>query len=155
MSAHVACETWPMSVDRGDEIVSAIRAALPATVSPWEVNARRRDKGAWTVELTHEASNGLVFETPDVEVTDAITRMSTYIAENDEVQRIARAPRLDHPEAVAGVRVLVQTFGWSRAEVAGVAGVLRDVGALNHEEEYWLGTSFGSDRPPPRATTVV
>jgi hypothetical protein len=105
--------------------------------------------------MSHEASNGLVFETPDVEVTDAITRMREDIAENDEVQRIALAPRLDHPEAVAGVRVLVQTFGWSRAEVAGVAGVLRDVGALNPEEEHWLRTSFGSDRPPPRATTVV
>ena len=144
-----------MSLDRADEIVSAIRAVLPATVTPWEVNARPRDNGAWTVELTHEASNGLVFETPDVEVADVITRMSTYIAENDEVQRIARAPKVDHPVAVAGVRVLVQTFGWSRAEVAGVAGVLRDVGALNHEEEHWLRTSFGADRPPPRATSVV
>jgi hypothetical protein len=144
-----------MSVDRGDEIVSAIRAALPASVSPWEVNAGRRDNGAWTVELTHEASPGLFFETPDVEATDVITRMSTYLAANHEVQRVARAPRLDHPEAVAGVRVLVQAFGWSRAEVAAVAGVLRDVGALNHEEEHWLRTSFGADRPPPRATTVV
>lgn len=144
-----------MSLDPADEIVSAIRAALPATVTPWGVSARRRDNGAWTVEMTHEASNGLVFETPDVDVADAITRMRTYIAGNAEVERIARAPKLDHPEAVAGVRVLVQAFGWSRAEVAGVAGVLRDVGALNHEEKRWLRTSFGSDRPPPRATTVV
>jgi hypothetical protein len=105
--------------------------------------------------LTHEASNGLVFEEPDVEVADAITRMTTLITESDEVQRIARAPKLDHPEAVAGVRVLVQAFGWSRAEVAGVAGVLRDVGALNHEEEHWLRSSFDSDRPPPRATAVL
>lgn len=104
-----------MTPDGADEIASAIRAALPATVTPWEVNARRRDNGAWTVELTHEASHGLVFETPDVEVADAMMSMSTYIAENDEVQRIARAPKLDHPVAVAGVRVLVQAFGWSPA----------------------------------------
>jgi hypothetical protein len=119
------------------------------------VTARRHDNGAWTLELTHEASNGLVVETLDVEVADAITSMRTYIAENDEVQRIARAPRLDHPLAVAGVRGLVQAFGWSRVEVAGVAGVMRDVGALNPDEEHWLRSSFGSDHPPPRATGVV
>jgi len=144
-----------MSLDPAGEIVSAIRAALPATVAPWEVIARRRDNGAWTVELMHEASNGLVVETLDVEAADVITSMSTYIAEDDEVQRIARAPKLDHPVAVAGVRSLVQAFGWSLAEVAAVAGVMRDVGALNQEEEHWLRTSFGSDRPPPRASDLM
>lgn len=144
-----------MNADPADEIVAAVRAALPATVTPWGVSARRRDDGAWTVELAHEASNGLVFETPAIDLADAITWMTTYVAESEEVQRIARAPELDHPEAVAGVRVLVQAFGWSRAEVAGVADVLRDVGALNGDEEQWLRTSFGSDRPPPRATTVM
>jgi hypothetical protein len=144
-----------MNADPADEIVAAVRATLPATVTPWAVNARRHDDGAWTVELAHEASNGLVLDTPAVEVADAITWMTTYVAESEEVQRIAGAPKLDHPEAVGGVRVLVQAFGWSRAEVAGVAGLLRDVGAVNDDEEHWLRTSFGSDRPPPRATTVM
>jgi|ERR671918_61442 hypothetical protein len=104
-------------VDRADEIVSAIRAALPATVTSWEVNAQRRDNGAWNVELTHEASNGLVFETPDVEVADAITRMSTHIAENDE-SSASHARRSSIPPAARCDRTNALVAGsWQAAEL--------------------------------------
>jgi hypothetical protein len=128
---------------------------LPASAAPWSVHAQRRQNGEWTVSLVHEASNGLVFETKDTDAAGAIRSVGNCLRDSVEVQRVARAPKLNHLEAVAGVRTLVQCFGWSRVEVGAVAGLLTDLAALSAEEAEWIKSSFGDDKPPPRATRMM
>jgi hypothetical protein len=148
-------QTRGMSVDPAAEIEYAVHAALPATVAPWTAAARRLDDGTWAVIVTHEVSNGLVFETGQVEVADVVDSAIRSLAQSQEVQRVARAPKLQHPSTIAGIRGLVQTFGWTRTEVAAVVGLLEEVQALDADEAEWFTASFGEDRPPPRATTIV
>ena len=144
-----------MSVDPASEIESAVQAALPATVAPWKVAARRLDDDTWTVALTHEASNGLVVETRHVNAAEAVAVVVEGLDKHREVERIARAPKLEHPATIAGVRAIVQAFGWSRTEVGAVVGLMEEVQALDAEEAEWLKSSFGEDRPPPRATGIM
>jgi hypothetical protein len=141
--------------DPTGDIEAAVRAVLPHTIAPWNVAAHRGADGTWTVELTHEASNGLAIETTDVDATDAVARVIRLLDTSHELNRISRAPKLEHPDTVAGVRTLVQAFGWSRFEVRAIVGLLGEVGALGADETEWLNSSFGEDRPPPRATAIV
>ena len=148
-------ETGRVSVDPGGDIESAIRTMLPATTAPWNVVAYRLADGTWTVELTHEASNGLVIEAPHADTEDALARVIRVLDSSHEVERISRAPKLEHPETVAGVRTLVQAFGWSRTEVRAVVALLGEVNELDDDEAEWLDSSFGEDRPPPQAIAIV
>ena len=149
------CETCRVSVDPATEIESAVRAALPAAAAPWKVTAERLDDDTWAVELTHEASNGLVFETGKINASDAAAIVVAWVDDNREVQRVARAPKLTHAATIAGVRTLVQGFGWSRTEVRAVVGLLTELQALSAGEAEWFRSSFGEDRPPPRASAIV
>lgn len=149
------CETWRVSVDPATEIESAVRAALPAAAAPWKVTADRLDDDTWVVELTHEASNGLVFETGKINASDAAAIVVAWVDDSREVQRVARAPKLTHAATIAGVRTLVQMFGWSRTEVRAVVGLLTELQALSADEAEWFRSSFGQDRPPPRASAIV
>jgi hypothetical protein len=136
-------------------IVSAVQATLPASVVPWTVTAERRSVGAWTISLTHEASNGLVFETADTDVASAIRTVVGSVRDNAEVRRIGQAPKLDHPDVVAGIRTLVQCFGWSRTEVGAVAALFEEFDSLSAKEAEWITRSFGEEKPPPRATRIL
>lgn len=144
-----------MNVSAAD-IEVAVGEALPGNATaPWHVRASQRDDRVWEVELRHEASNGLVIDTGVSDPADAIPRAIELLATNREVARIARAPHLQHPKAVAGVRTLVQAFGWSRTEVRAVVGLLIDVAALSEDEADWLRDWFGADKPAPRASEIM
>jgi len=122
---------------------------------PWTVTAVRNDAGSWVVKLTHEASSGLVIETRESDAAIATAEVSKLLAHSSEVDRVAAAPELQHVDAVAGLRALVQSFGWSRTEVGAVAGLLEELRALDADESKWLAAYVGADRPPPQATKVM
>lgn len=136
-------------------IESAVAAMLPASSVPWSVASERGPDGPWTVLLGHEASNGLCIETGVTDPTDAIASVRALLSESLELERVGQAPKLEHPHAIAGLRALVQSFGWSRTEVAAVAGLLVEVGALNEVEAEWFTTWFGEAKPRPRATRIM
>lgn len=67
------------------------------------------------------------FETGVSDAAVAEAEVLKSLTHSHEVQRVAAAPALQHGDAVAGVRALVQTFGWSRTEVLAVARLLQEL----------------------------
>lgn len=143
-----------MTDEDAARIEDGVRATLPSSVQPWVVAASRGRSSAWSVELTHPASNGLVIESATSDTAEALARILDILRTNPEIGLVAQAPRITHPSMIDGVRALAQVFGWSRAEVGSVARLLEEGGALNLDETRWLESSFGEDRPPSRATTI-
>jgi len=69
-------------------IEDGVRATLPSSVQPWVVAASRGRSSAWSVELTHPASNGLVIESDGVSVR--------LVASNAEVIMPIEVTKLDN-----------------------------------------------------------
>ena len=132
--------------DDGASVEAAVRAALPSSLGPWTVTSRTDRNGSWTIEVTHVASNGLIIETGVSDAMTAIARARDVLAHSRELERVARAPRIVHPDAINGLRASVQVFGWSQTEARAMARLLEEVGALDGDKTGWFETLFGEDR---------
>jgi threonine synthase len=142
--------------DKAAEVLErAVQAALVSSRTPWTTTARRVEDDSWIVELTHDASNGFIIETGTADPAAAARRVVDSLGRSREIERVAAAPPLRHVDAVRGLRAVVQTFGWSRAEVRAMARLLEELGALDADEAVWLASHVGADRPPPRATEAM
>ena len=74
-----------MNVSAAD-IELSVGNALPDNVAgPWHVKASQRGDGVWELELRHEASNGLVIDTGEVDATEAIARAVESLAASREI----------------------------------------------------------------------
>lgn len=119
------------------EISNVVRQLLHESgAQGWSVEVR--DKGGWTVELTHPASHGLVLETGSGSVAEAIERARQWIDSTDEVRVAGSAPVLSHPDLVLELRGLAAAFQWEPHEIAGVVRMLESYEVIASDEANWL-----------------
>lgn len=78
---------------------------------------------------------------------EALSRLSSMLADDEEVSVVDAAPPLVHPDLVRGVRALTAAFDWSSKEVRALTFLLWEVGALSRDETAWLAGFTGSGAP--------
>ena len=138
-----------------DRIADAVSMLLPTSVRPWSVSIDRNSIGGWAVQLAHEASHGLGFDTGDhfADTDSAIDWFQNCLGHSDrELHRIATAPALEHPDEVLEIRALAHIFDWSKLEVQSVVRFVQRW-TLSEAEAEWLVASIGRDADPPRPST--
>ena len=64
-----------------------------------------------------------------------------------EVDIAAAAPKLEHPDLIAGLRTIAKAFNWDTLEVRSVAFLLFEHGHLTHDEAAWLSGYDGQNAP--------
>ena len=133
-----------------NRIREAVAAMLPTTVRPWTIDARRHSEtGAWIVLVEHEASRGFGFEPGRADAATTIEEMRRMIPlRSKELDRVAAAPALAHPDEVMEIRTLAHIFNWSRLEVKSVVRLI-ERWSLSPEEGEWLMEWVGHDEGPP------
>jgi hypothetical protein len=136
-----------MSSDRAkdaelDRFKDAVRALADQYAPGWELDfgeSTLRPDGALDIELSHPCSAGVIIKVvwTQVEQHDLDYVRSALNSMTDIVD-FRSAPPCRHSRAVKGVRTLALAHGWGKLEVASVAGLLCDLGALDEEEYEWL-----------------
>ncbi len=97
--------------------------------------------------LTHPASAGLVLESIGADTDDTITAAANALHTITEVDIAAAAPKLEHPDLIAGLRTIAKAFNWDTLQVRSVAFLLFEHGHLTHDEAAWLGGYDGRNAP--------
>ena len=75
-------------------------------------------------------------------------RAWTIPLRSKELDRVAVAPALAHPDEVMEIRTLAHIFNWSRLEVKSVVRLI-ERWSLSPEEAKWLMEWVGHDEGPP------
>jgi hypothetical protein len=118
------------------------------------VLSTERNPGGLVLVAEHPASAGLVLETGTFD-RDLAERHIAWWMRQREFAVADAAPELVHPEAVAGVRTLVQAFEWPTVQVRAVAFLLFEVDVLTADEAGWIAGFVASvvdvevDEPAP------
>jgi len=130
-----------------DDLLAVARREL-APSSRW-VLSTERNPGGLVLLAEHPASAGLVLETGTFD-RDLAERHIAWWMRQREFAVADAAPELVHPEAVAGVRTLVQAFEWPTVQVRAVAFLLFEVDVLTADEAGWIAGFVASDAPMVR-----
>lgn len=125
-----------------DGFAEAVHQRAAVLAPGWEiaVEATGWPEFPTRVLLDHPLSNGhqILFKQEQVDALDLSTLQAHVAFAANEFAQIARAPVCPNARLLRGLRSLWDAYDWPPHQVAGLAGVLADNGALAPEEYEWL-----------------
>jgi hypothetical protein len=119
--------------DNREELVRFLQEALEP--AGWRVETSSSDPHSVRIVLQHPLSSEIVVSLPYDQATAAFAE--TFLTRS-EFDVVAKAPEVPHATLIGKIRDAAGAWGWDRADIAGIARILRSEELLTEAEADWL-----------------
>lgn len=136
--------------DELDDTCSTLLADNAELLSGWQYRVRGEKNGNIAVLWTHPLSAGLAVEfARDTSPNVYAPVIERSVVRSHEVAAIGALPQPAQRslELAVAIRQLSLAFNWPATQIAGMAGLLFEHGAISHDEAAWLAGYCAHDAP--------